>query len=369
MNTPQPKRLESLDALRGFDMMFIMGFATFAIALCKLFPDNGFAQWFATQMGHVSWDGFRHHDSIFPLFLFIAGCSFPFSFDKQLSKGATKGQIFRKALVRCLTLVFFGLVCNGFFNLKWSSIRIFSVLGRIGIAWFGAAVMYIYLSRGWRIGISAAILIGYSLLTILVGAPDYPDASHFTVEGNIACYLDRTLFPNHIYRPIYDPEGLLSTLPAIVTASLGMMTGELLRSEKLTGEKKSLALLVGGVAFVALGLLWNFITPINKALWSSSFVCLLAGYSMLNLLIFYWIMDVKGYKKWAFFFKVIGMNSITIFMAMRIIPFKSISDFFLKGVAGLCPEAVGGVILLFGVFMARWLFLYFLYKKNIFLKV
>ena len=363
------KRLESLDALRGFDMFFIMGFAALVAAICEQFPGSGFAAWLGSQMDHVPWDGFHHHDSIFPLFLFIAGCSFPFSYASQVSRGSTRRQIFLRALKRCLILVFFGLAVNGFFRLDFANLRWFSVLGRIGLAWFGAAVMYIYLSRGWRIGICAAILIGYTLLCCLVGAPDFPGADLTTQEGSIVCWIDRTLFPHHIYQPLYDPEGLLSTLPAVVTACLGMFTGELLRSTEVSDKKKCLYMLAGGAAFVVLGLLWNKVQPINKALWSSSFVCLLAGYSLLNLVLFYWLIDVKGHRKWAFFFKVIGMNSITIYMINHMVHLYEVSDFFLKGAAGLIPEAWSWPFLQAGYLAVQWLFLYFLYKKKVFLKV
>ncbi|MBR6932835.1 MAG: DUF5009 domain-containing protein [Bacteroidales bacterium] len=359
------KRLLSIDALRGFDMLFIMGFAGLLVAICQLFPD-GNSCWLARQMSHVDWDGLRHHDTIFPLFLFISGMTFPFSAEKRQLGGATKGQLFLQALRRGLVLVALGLVYNKFFDLKLATLRFPSVLARIGLAWMFAAWLFLAFRWKTRAVIAAVILVGYQLL-LLIPAPDAAGAGPLTYEGNIVGYIDRLIMPEHLLsKGKFDPEGLLSTLPAIVTAMLGQFTGEFVRSSQ---RNKTGKMLLAAAVLLAVGLVWSLWFPINKKLWTSTFVLVVGAYSVAMYALFYWIIDVKGWKKWTFFFEVIGLNSITIYMAQRIIPFSSVNKFFLGGLAGLCPEPVGKVILAAGYVAVCWLFLLFLYRKKVFLKV
>ena len=366
------KRLLSLDAFRGFDMMFIMGIAGIITAICALFP-NGSHCWLATQMTHVDWEGLRHHDTIFPTFLFIAGISFPFSYAKQLSKGATRWQIYRKIIYRGLMLCFLGLVYNGFFDLKFSTLRYGSVLARIGVSWMLAALLFINFGTKARAWISAGVLVGYYLLMKFVTAPDFPGASPWSVEGNIAGYIDRVVMPNHLpyFDGLMEPEGLLSHLPGMVTAMLGMFTGEFVRlpEEKISGNRKTLYMLGAAAAMLAVGLLWSLDFPCIKQLWTSTFVLIVGSYSLAMFAIFYWIIDVKGWKKWTTFFTVIGMNSITIYMAQRIFKFGTISGFFTNGLSHLLSKPAGDLVYRIGAFTVAWLFLYFLYRKKVFLKI
>ena len=366
------KRLLSLDTLRGFDMIFIMGFASIISLICCLFP-GGDSCWLESQMHHASWDGLRHHDTIFPLFLFIAGISYPFSYAKQLSKGASRGSVYAKIFRRGIVLFLIGLVYNGFFRLDFANLRFYSVLARIGFAWMFAALLFINFKPKARAVIAVCLLVGYWLLLKFVPAPDAPaGAGPFSMEGNLVGYIDRILIPNHIYiQGKFDPEGLLSLLPAIVTAMLGMFTGEFVRIDdnKISGGRKSLYMALAAVVMLVVGLIWSLDFPINKMLWSSTFVLVVGAYSLGLFALFYYLIDVKGWKGWTKFFEVVGLNSITIYMAQRIIPFRNVSDFFLGGLAGLCPEPVGKLILAIGYFAVSWLFLWFLYKKKVFLKV
>ncbi len=363
------KRLLSLDALRGFDMLFIMGFSGLVASLCALWP-NAVTDALAQTMGHVKWDGLAHHDTIFPLFLFIAGVSFPFSYAKQVSNGAGQKAILWKVVKRCLILVGLGLVYNGLFKLDFANLRCASVLARIGIAWAAAAILYMFCSLKTRGITAAAILIGYSLLLCLVVAPDAPEgATALSKDGNLVGYIDRLFLPGRLIYGNFDPEGLLSTLPAVVTAMLGMFTGEFLRKPGITGNKKALWMFLGAIALTVTGIIWSRFMPVNKMLWSSSFVCVVGGYSLAMLALFYYLIDVRGWTKWAFFFQVIGLNSITIYMAQRIVGFGRISDFFFGGLAKLCSEPVAEVINDAGYIVVCWLFLYFLYKKKVFLKI
>ena len=348
------KRLLSIDALRGFDMMFIMGFASIVSATCMLFP-GGKECWLNVQMTHVAWDGLRHHDTIFPLFLFISGMTFPFSLAARRAKGASDKRIFWKTVLRGLILCLLGLVFNKIFDLK-PNFRIPSVLARIGLAWMFAAWIYMACGWKWRAVIAAVILVGYNLL-LLIPAPDAAGAGSLTLEGNIVGYVDRILMPNHLLKQgVFDPEGLLSTLPAIVTAMLGQFTGEFVKDSSC--KKKTLWMLVAAAGLLVAGLIWT-----------SSFTLVVGAYSLGLFALFHWLIDVKGWKKWTTFFSVIGMNSITIYMLQRIVSFKDITAFFLGGTAGLLPMAWGTWLLAIGYFAISWLVLWFFYKKKVFLKV
>jgi len=364
-------RLESLDALRGFDMFFITGGATLLTAIAAFFPDSTVWHTIAKQMEHVPWDGLVHHDTIFPLFLFIAGISFPFSLQKQKEKGKSMTSIYLKILRRGLILVLLGLICSGLLRFEFETLRWPSVLGRIGLAWMFAA--FIFAATGkklWpKVAVIPVILIGYWLVSAFVHSPGVdPSIDPLTREGNIACYIDRTLLGPHCYKPDYDPEGLLSTLPAICTAMLGMLTGVFVQRNKPT-NKTTLVLFGAGVVCAVLGAAWNIIYPINKALWSSSFVLAVAGYSLIMFALFYYIIDVRGWKKWDLYFKVIGMNSILIYMAPRFIDFSKLNHRVFDGVFSLLPEQYYAVAETLGYMLVLWLFMYFMYRQKIFLKV
>lgn len=371
MSASDNRRLVSLDTLRGFDMMLIMGLGGLIYSICGALP-CGTDCWLAQQMNHVSWNGFRIFDTIFPLFLFIAGISFPFSYAKQIDNGATRCKIHKKIIVRGLVLVLLGLIHSGMLQFKFDTLRFYSVLGRIGLAWMFAALIYVNVRKTGRIIISAVILVGYCLLLCLVAAPDAPAGTDpLSLEGNLVGYVDRMLWPNHLLnRKVgFDPEGLLSTLPAIVTALLGMFTGDFIRSAKYDGKQKTLYMLAAAVVLLVLGLVWSRIMPVNKKLWSSSFVLVAGAYSLFMFSIFYWVIDVKGWDGWVLPFKAFGMNSITIYMLTRIISATAIAKFFLGGVASLLPEAWADVVLNAGIYGVCIFAVMFLYNHKIFLKV
>ncbi|MDR3269317.1 MAG: DUF5009 domain-containing protein [Tannerella sp.] len=360
-------RLKSLDALRGFDMLFIMGLSGWIVAVCQLFPANGVTEWLTAQMGHVQWHGLTQHDTIFPLFLFVAGISFPFSIAKQRAGGKSTRDIFLKIVLRGLTLVALGFVYNGFFRFDFPDMRYASVLGRIGLAWMFAALLFMNFRTRTCVLLSAAILPGYWLMLWLLPGTSDP----YSFDGNLVGIIDRVLLPGRMNDGSFDPEGILSTLPAIVTALLGMFTGRwiALPKERVSENKKVVCMLAAAVLLLLAGWVWSFWFPINKKLWTSTFVCIVAGYSLLLFAVFYYVIDVKKWSRWSLFFRVVGLNSITIYLAQRIIPFRQISDFFLAGLAGKCPEVIGALIHATGYMAVCWLFLYFLYRKAVFLKV
>lgn len=374
---PTSKRLLSLDALRGFDMFFIMGGSSLIAALCALFP-NGSDSWLALQMNHAQWDGFYHHDTIFPLFLFIAGISFPFSYAKSQSLGLSRGSQVGKILKRVLILIFFGWVYNGLFEWNFAQTRYLSVLGRIGLAWGIAALIRMHTNTLTRAILCVLLLVGYWLLIRFVPAPDAADAGVYSMKGNIVGWVDRQIVPGILhYRNVFDPEGLLSTVPAVVTALLGMFTGDFIRLDEqvrccgkpLTGGAKIVWMLLASAVMLGLGLLWSLDFPINKSLWSSSFVLVAGAYSLSLFALFYWIIDVKEWRKWARCFEIIGLNSITIYLFKRIVSVQYTDEFFLKGLSEQLSPEWGAVLLAAGYVALCWLLLTFLYRKKIFLKV
>jgi predicted acyltransferase len=367
---PSSKRLQSLDALRGFDMFWIMGGAGIFAGLATL-TGWPFLQWWAGQLEHVQWHGFRFYDMIFPLFLFIAGISFPFSMAKRTALNESRQKIYKHVISRGLILVLLGIVYNNGINFDFAHLRYGSVLGRIGLAWMFAALIFMNTKLSFRIIWFCALLIGYWLLLLLFPAHDLGSSDIFSQEGNLASHIDRLLMPGKLYLGNHDPEGLFSTIPAIGTALLGMFTGEFMMSEYLTKKplKKVLYLVLAAIGLMIIGKLWNLVFPINKNLWTSSFVCYVGGLSLLLFSIFYLIIDVWEYKKWAFFFVVIGMNPITIYLAGRIIKFKSAAGFFFDGITSLLPESWADLMHGIGITAVGWVFLYILYKKKIFLKV
>jgi predicted acyltransferase len=373
-NGSQPiiKRLYSLDALRGFDMFWIMGGESIFVGLATLTGWPVFL-WWEEQLKHVPWHGFHLYDLIFPLFLFIAGISFPFSLAKSLATDHSRKSIYINIIRRAMILVFLGFLYNNAVKFDFAHLRYGSVLGRIGLAWMFAAFIFMNTKLTSRIIWFWGLLIGYWLVLILFPAPDLGSADVFSPEGSLTGYIDRLFMPGILayYDGNYDPNGLLSTIPAIGTALLGMFTGEFMKSKYLNDKplRKVLYLILAALALILSGKIWNIVFPINKLLWTSSFVCFAGGLSLLLFSVFYLILDVWKFKRWAFFFVVIGMNPITIYLAVRIINFQSATRFFFGGFASLLPDTWTPLISGIGMTTVAWVFLYMLYKKKIFLKV
>lgn len=372
-NKSKPERLISLDALRGFDMFWIMGGNLIIIELAKLVniqPLN----WLAKNMEHVEWHGFHFYDIIFPLFLFLAGVSMPFSFEKRMKQEGSRRDLYIHMAKRMLILIFFGLITRGLFTISWSEfgdkMGYTSVLARIGIAWFFAAVIFINTNLKTRALWFGGILIVYWLILALIPAPGF-SAGDFTHDGNLVGFIDRLILPGRLTEGNFDSEGILSTIPAIATTLLGAFTGHLIKNVKeFTPVQKGYIMVGSGVVLMFLGWLWGLTFPINKKLWTSSFVLYAGGLSVILLSIFYLIIDVWKFKKWAFPFVVIGMNSITIYMVQRgIMSFTSMRDFFFWGLIKSVSPEWQPLLNAIGFSIAAWVFLYFLYKKKIFLKV
>jgi predicted acyltransferase len=367
---PQPKRLYSLDALRGFDMFWIMGGESIFIGLASLTGWPIF-QWWAGQLEHVPWHGFHFYDMIFPLFLFIAGISFPYSVAKRMAANESRKLLYRHVIMRGLILVLLGIIYNNSIRFDFENMRYGSVLGRIGLAWMFAALIFMNTRLTFRIAWFCALLIGYWLLLVLFPAHDLGSTDIFSREGNLTSYIDRILMPGKLYLGNHDPEGILGTLPAISTALLGMFTGEFLMSQYLNNKplRKVLYMAMAAICLMIIGQLWNLVFPINKNLWTSSFVCWVGGLSLLLFAIFYLVIDVWNFRKWAFFFVVIGMNPITIYLSHIIINYRSSSKFLFGGLIALFPDAWTPFLNGIGITAIGWIFLYILYRNKLFLKV
>ncbi len=362
------QRLYSLDALRGFDMFWIMG-AEEIFHLTAKATNAPFWTVIANQFTHPAWNGFHFYDLIFPLFLFIAGVATPYSVGRELQKGKTKNEVLWRVVKRGLILVILGIIANNGLQLKpLAEVRFGSVLGRIGLAYMFANIIYIYSKRNAQIIWFCALLIGYWLLLKFNSAPGF-SMGDLTMEGNFASYIDRSILPGKLYLIIHDPEGLVSTIPAIGTGLLGILAGSYLKNTDINGGRKALYLAIAGIIFIGLALLWNYDFPINKNLWTSSFVLNVGGISLLLLSLFYYIIDVLGYRRWSFFFRVIGMNSILIYMSGHFINWEYTTEGFFKWLGQWMGDPFGAVAMAICYVMVKWAFLYFMYKKKVFLRV
>jgi predicted acyltransferase len=360
------KRVASIDALRGFDMFWITGGEEIIHALYKMSPGPT-TSLLSVEFSHVAWAGFHFYDLIFPLFLFVVGVVLPFSLSKHLEAGQQRGQVYRRVIRRLVVLFVLGLVYNGLLDFNLHNLRIAGVLQRIALCYFFAALIVMNTNVRGQIAFFAGILVVYWLVMMLVPVPG-SGAGVITPDGNLASFIDRHLLP----RPYCcfaqgDNEGILSTFPAIATALMGVLAGQWLRT-KNSPNRKTLGLVAAGVASLLVGYLWSFNFPIIKNLWTSTFVLFAGGWSLLLLALFYWIIDVKGYKRWSFFFTIIGVNAITIYLVWHLFNFGTITTIFVHGFIHHLG-AIEPVFWAVSVELTAWLFLYFLYRKKIFMKV
>ena len=375
--TKKTERLMSLDALRGFDMFWIIGGGAIFEALAK-FINWPVLHWWAGQLEHKHWEGFNFEDLIFPLFLFIAGVSMPFSTKKRLQLGQTKKQIYKHAFTRLIILILLGflLANRGIQNFDFGNYRYTHVLMRIGIGWFFATIIYLNTkTRGqiiWFIG----LLLGYWAIIKLIPVPGY-GAGVMTPEGNFAGYLDRLLLPGKFYQGYFpgvlDPEGLLGHISGVAMGLLGVLTGQFLIAENknISNLRKGLLLGGAGIIFLGIGLAWDIALPIIKKIWTSSFVVFAGGWSLILLSVFYLVIDVWKLKKWAFFFMIIGTNSIFIYACNSgVFDLRRTSNFFFRGLISFpSNEVAQAVIGACAYMLVSWLLLYFMYKRKIFFKV
>ena len=363
----QKERLQSLDVLRGFDMFWIIGGGALLGALAKI-ADWNWLNAVAEQLHHVDWNGFRAWDLIFPLFMFIAGVAIPYAITSKREKGVTKSSLTKKVFRRMILLVVFGLVYNGVLKNGFPEMRAASVLAQIGISYFFASLIVIYTdSITPRFYWLAGILAGIAILQLFVPVPGF-GAGVITPEGSINAWIDQHFLPGRLIYGTYDPEGVLCIISATSVTLMGSFAGNILRRKGFSPDKKALILLISGLSLVIVAVALSPVYPIIKKIWTVPFNLLTAGISFLLLSLFYFIIDVKGWKKGTLFFRVIGLNSITIYLGVKIINFYHTSEFLLGWLSKPAGD-FGPVIIITGAIIAEWLFLYYLYKNKIFLRV
>ncbi|HEV2861969.1 MAG TPA: heparan-alpha-glucosaminide N-acetyltransferase domain-containing protein [Pyrinomonadaceae bacterium] len=300
---PPSTRLLSLDAFRG-------------LTVAGMILVNNPGTWGAiySPLAHAEWHGWTPTDLVFPFFLFIVGVSITLALSRR---AAEDGRLYGKILRRALLIFALGIFLNGFPYFPLDTLRIPGVLQRIAVCYLFAALVFVKTS--WRTQglITAALLLFYWALVSLVPAPGYA-AGDLTMAGSLPSYVDRVVFGAHKWKPLYDPEGLLSTIPAVATTLCGVLTGHLLRSRRGHYEKVS-AMFVAGAGGVVLGWAWNYWFPINKALWTSSYVLFAAGMALQTLALCYWLIDIRNFRRWALPFVVFGTNALAAFFLSGVV--------------------------------------------------
>ena len=381
----KPGRLLSVDVLRGITICFMI----------MVNNNGGPGSWHF--MNHAAWNGLTPTDLVFPTFLFIVGISIVLSIEARLRRGASRAQLAKHTVIRAGVIFLFGLIVNGFPLFELAHYRIYGVLQRIAICYLIVGLFYLYDRRvSTKIALLAVCLIGYWILVQWVPVPGAgmpgKDVPLLDRDQNIVAWLDRQLMPGHLYEEwtthnTRDPEGLLSDIPAVGTALLGLLAGLFLRSERET-KQKALGLALGTVALLALGYFWSLWLPLNKKMWTSSYVLVAAGYSMLVLTLAYFVVEKLGWGKgkdnWVVYpWLVFGSNAIAAYMFSELVPGGL--DHVHISVNGRPTDAIGWLFFhtfahipdrgwaafAFSASFAAFCFIpvWILYRKKIFLKV
>jgi predicted acyltransferase len=382
----QNQRVVSVDALRGFNIFWILGADAAVWSLNEILRDKGpvlsaVGSFLNTQMTHVAWEGFRFYDFIFPLFIFVTGVSIVLSLPRLLQrngKARTYARVFRRALI----LYGLGLILYGGISHHWSDIRLLGVLQRIALCYLFASLLFLNLRVRGIVVVLAVLLVGYWALMTFAPVPGI-GAGSFAPDANLTNWIDAHYLLGWKWDVTRDPEGLLSTLPAIGTCLLGVLAGLLLTDPRLQGGQKSLLLIAAGIPLIVAGYLWGLQFPIIKVIWTSSFVLVAGGYSLM-LLGVNQIIDVWGYKRWATIFIWLS-DAITLYFinnvttdqfAMRFAGFTASTFGCLRRSSGrFCCLARSPVTPSTGTFVVRILGLVFaiysplLYRHKIFLRV
>ncbi len=397
---PQASRLLSLDALRGFDMFWIMGGELLGGALAGL-GSGRLTRGLAKQLEHVEWEGFHFEDLIFPLFVFMAGVSLVFSLGKIIPRYG-KDAAFARLMKRTLLLYLVGIFYYGGFAGSFQDIRLLGVLQRIALCYGATGFLFIFFKPRTLIAVTAGILVGYWALLTFVPVRDISlekdaikaslqkagetdphrlfNATTTYVRGgyeegrNVVNHFDFRFLPLRKWNGNYDPEGVLSTFPAVASCLLGMFAGVFLCDPKRTPQQKAIGLAGAGLALLAAGFGWGTFFPIIKKLWTSSFVLVAGGYSALLLATFYWIIDVRGWQRWCQPFVWVGLNPIAIYLLGELVDFGQLATrltggnlnalldrLVMKGFGGLVTALLG---LAFTFLLAR-----FLHRRKIYLRL
>jgi predicted acyltransferase len=381
----QKQRLVSLDVFRGL-----------TIAGMVLVNNPGTWSHIYWPLEHAEWNGWTPTDLIFPFFLFIVGVAIPLAFGKRIERGDARRSLFLKVLYRSAIIFLLGEFLAGFPYFNLATIRIPGVLQRIAVCYLFAGIIYLTTRPRTTAIIAVLLLVVYHVLMLHVAAPGYY-AGDLSKEGSLASYIDRTVFGSHVWRQavVYDPEGLLSTMGALATTLFGVLTGYLIRAKDKTPTERVALMFIAGFACMIVGWCWNPWFPINKSLWTSSYVFFTAGLALEFLALCYWLIDIKGYKAWTKPFVIFGVNAIVLFVGTGVMArLAGMSSGFMGKFSSLLhitkpdgsPQAIQPFIynhlfaswlspnnasLAFAIsFILLWLFLmWLLYRKNIIIKI
>ena len=377
----RPARLLSLDLLRGLTIAFMI--------LVNNNGDGARAYW---ALKHADWNGFTPTDLVFPTFLFLVGISTVLSTASRLAQGATRRSLFLHTLRRTIILFLLGLLVNSFPQFHLNTLRVYGVLPRIAICYFVVATLYL-ISPGWRdkAVLAVAALGGYWILMRFAPVPGYGMPGHdvplLDRDGNLAAWLDRQIFSaGHLYERTRDPEGLLSTIPALATALIGLLTGCWLQTNR-TLMQKARGIAIAGTTCVLAGGLWNVWFPINKKLWTSSYVLFAAGLSLLLLALSIWLVDARktsqkrtAQSRWFTPLLVFGTNAITAYVfsellaatiaSISIRPDLNLQQWIYRSILSAVPDsAFASLLYSLGFVAVCWLPVDLLYRRRIFIKI
>jgi len=362
-------RLMSLDALRGFDMFWIIGGAGLVSALARVcgLPE-GWTETLDLQFTHVTWEGFRFFDLIFPLFVFLSGVAVPFSVLSKRGRGDSVAKLQFGIVKRSLVLVAIGLSFS-VFRFDPSMVRLYTVLYLIGMAYMIGASLALHITRIRRLFITGIlILVGYHLAMMFLPYPGRE--AGLTPENNLAAWIDRNLIPTNLYRTVYDPEGTIRVIPAGVLCLFGVIAGLRIKANAKPSWRCAGELAAAGLIALIAGWLWSFSFPIIKDLWSPSFILWSAGWALLLLAIFYGVIDVLGLRWMGFFFVPIGMNAIVIYASQWYVPWGGIRDFFFSGFAGtMGSDDWKQLVMSGGLLAVQWALLFWMHRQRIHVRV
>ena len=365
-------RLVSLDLFRGI-----------TIAGMVLVNNPGTWSTIYWPLEHAEWHGWTPTDLVFPFFLFIVGVAIPLAFGRRIESGGSKRDLYWKIIKRTLIIFALGEFLAGFPYFDLSTIRIPGVLQRIAVCYLFASIIFLKTKVTTQVIITIALLIIYWLLMTRLHAPGF-ETGDLSKEGSLASFVDRTIFGPHIWRQgkVYDPEGLLSTIPAIATTLFGVLTGEWLRNTRSQYEKVA-GMFVAGACCIVIGWCWNPFFPINKSLWTSSYVFFTSGLALQFLGLSYWLIDIKKYQRWAKPFVVFGVNAIVLFVGTAVmarlmglikLPWGStqisLQGWIFEKVFLSWASPINASLAYAIVFILLWLgLMWILYSRKIFIKI
>ncbi len=363
---PPAERLLSIDALRGFNMFWIIGAERFVEALRHI-NSTGALGFVGYQLEHSPWQGFRFYDLILPLFIFLMGAAIPFSLGRISAvdgRRAASARIFRRAAL----LYVIGVLYYRGFDHSLADVRVLGVLQRIAICYLVASLLYLHLSLRGMIAVCASLLVAYWAFLSFVPAPGMSHVS-FAPHENWPNYIDQHFLPGRLWNKTWDPEGLLSTIPAVSTALLGVFAGILVKSRAVSDRRKVMSLAVAGTVAVVFGFAWGLQFPVIKNIWTSSFALVAAGYSALLLAAFYWIIDVRKQRAWATPLFWIGSNALAIYVGVSVLNFQAMLRWLVSGTLANALGVYAGLFVTLAALYVEILVLGVLYRKRIFLRL